>query len=321
VDLPRNGEGLAIIADPRNDENLIISQLQLALLKVHNHLAIRSQADPHPFRKAQQVLRWHYQWIILHEYLPLVCGKEVAANILRYGRRHFRWGREPFIPVEFSVAAFRFGHSQIRGGYEVSPKKPLPLFIEASQTGKSSPTSERVDLRGRQRVTPEWKIDWSLFFDMGGGVKPQPSRKINTRLASPLFQLPIEFAGDGADANLRNLADRDLERGLRFEIPSGQDVAFALGIEPLDEKDVWQGTGGKGHAPLWFYILREAEVAENGMRLGRVGATIVSEVLYGLVEGDQESYLNRAPGWTPFLQASGSSDFKIADLLRLAEAG
>src|SRR4030095_3613296 len=96
VDLPRNDEDLAIIADPRNDENLIISQLHLAFLKVHNRLTVRFKDAPPPFNKAQQGLRWHYQWMVRHEYLPLVCGEDVAAGILIYGRKHFRWGREPF---------------------------------------------------------------------------------------------------------------------------------------------------------------------------------------------------------------------------------
>jgi Animal haem peroxidase len=119
-DVPRNSQMVALIADPRNDENLIVSQLHLAFLRFHNNVVDHVKnntglADPEDvFTEAQRVVRWHYQWILVHEFLELTCGATVVNEVLANGRKFYRFKTEPFIPVEFSVAAYRFGHSQVR---------------------------------------------------------------------------------------------------------------------------------------------------------------------------------------------------------------
>jgi hypothetical protein len=126
-DLPRNSQVTALVGDPRNDENLIVSQLHLAVVRFHNHVVgdVRSDLGPlattaEVFGEAQRVVRWHYQWMILHEFLPLTCGEDVVESILTEGRRLYDWHNDPFIPVEFSVAAYRFGHSQVRPSYRAN---------------------------------------------------------------------------------------------------------------------------------------------------------------------------------------------------------
>ncbi|MEQ1847372.1 MAG: peroxidase family protein, partial [Nitrospira sp.] len=72
-DLPRDANNNAIIGDSRNDENLLISQFHLAMLKFHNAVVDRLREDPANatrsaqdlFKEAQQQVRWHYQWIVL----------------------------------------------------------------------------------------------------------------------------------------------------------------------------------------------------------------------------------------------------------------
>src|SRR5262249_49327890 len=143
-DLPRNCQGTALIGDPRNDQNLIVAQLHLAFLRFHNavletagmiHDGIQDEGrsdDQKLFNKTQRLVRWHYQWIILHEYLPLIVGQDVVDDILIRGRQFYRWEERsdyPFMPVEFSVAAFRFGHSQSQQVYRINDVVgPLPLL-------------------------------------------------------------------------------------------------------------------------------------------------------------------------------------------------
>ncbi|HJU06542.1 MAG TPA: heme peroxidase family protein, partial [Nitrospiraceae bacterium] len=317
-DLPRNSQNVAIIGDPRNDENLIVSQLHLAFLKFHNAVADRVQAggitNPNDvFDEAQRLVRWHYQWIILHEFLPKTVGESLFQDILTKGRKIYNWHHQPFIPVEFSVAAYRFGHSQVRPGYRANFKgdssNPFIKFIFDAGLPEST---DPDDLRGGKRATRRF-IDWGTFFDLGDG-QTKPNKKIDTKLSAPLFHLP----GPGTP---QSLAQRNLLRHLTFSLPSGQRVAKAMSEEPLPPDDLsdLKPVGLENKTPLWFYILREADVKGDGKRLGPVGGRIVAEVFIGLLQGDKMSYLNQDPDWEPTLPTAGSAqDFKMADLLRFA---
>jgi hypothetical protein len=70
--------------------------------------------------------------------------------------------------------------------------------------------------------------------------------------------------------------------------------------------------------PLWFYILKEADLMEKGLRLGPVGGRIVGEVFIGLLKADESSYLAARPNWTPVLPSATPGDFRITDLLTFA---
>ena len=126
-DLPRNSQNVAILGDPRNDENLIVSQLHLAMLRFHNAVvgdvkdalgAVLTAEEV--FAEAQRIVRWHYQWMIVHEFLPKTVGAATMADIVANGRKFYDWRHDPYIPVEFSVAAYRFGHSQVRPSYRAN---------------------------------------------------------------------------------------------------------------------------------------------------------------------------------------------------------
>jgi len=315
-DLPRTSQTVAIIGDPRNDENVIVSQLHLAFLRFHN--AVVDQLDrrrPRPrdvFAEAQRLVRWHYQWIVVHEFLPHIVGQELVDDILTNERRVYDWRNEPFIPVEFAVAAYRFGHSQVRPGYRVNAEFATVLF-DADQPPEA-PDPE--DLRGSKRA-PRRFVDWANFFELNGAT-PQRSRRIDTALSPALFALP--FTGPDEPGNPASLAQRNLLRSLVFNLPSGQDVARAMGEEPLDPGELTdlEPFGFQESTPLWFYILREAERRANGERLGPVGGRIVAEVILGVLAGDRQSYLRQDPGWKPRLGPKPGT-FTMADLLR--EAG
>jgi heme peroxidase len=91
-DLPRLADGTAIIADPRNDENLIIAGLHCALILFHNRAVDHARADgattwQDAFARARRLTTWHYHWLVLHEFLPLFVGQEMVDDVLAHGRR------------------------------------------------------------------------------------------------------------------------------------------------------------------------------------------------------------------------------------------
>ncbi len=315
-DLPRNSQDVALIGDPRNDENTIVGQLQLLFLKLHNKLGEQVAADTtvpaeRKFEETQRQLRWHYQWVVVHDYLPRVVGEELAANLLTTDptsglpdirTRFYRVKNEPYMPVEFSAAAFRFGHSQIRGVYDLSAQvTQRPIFIPGPLP------DELADLRGFRRLPQGWTVDWRLFFQIDGST-PQPGRLVDAKLVPALFDLPDQGG---------SLALRNLQRGQALGLPSGQDVARYMRVERvLSGADLG---GVPEPTPLWFYILKESELVAGAQHLGPVGGRIVAEVLLGLLRGDPQSWFNVEPGWQPALpDADGDGRFTMADLIKFA---
>ncbi|HVG14628.1 MAG TPA: heme peroxidase family protein, partial [Chitinophagaceae bacterium] len=275
-DLPRNKCNTALIGDPRNDENLIVSQLHLLFLRFHNalvdqlHTAKPSKSPMQLYKEAQELVRWHYQWIVLHEFLPMLCGEAVVNDILTNGRKFYGWNNEPFIPVEFSVAAYRFGHSQIRPSYRanfgIGGSTPLtPFFGYIFNSSLDPSIVDPEDFRGGCRAARRF-IDWHTFFNLGDG-NTRANKLIDTKLSSPLFQLMGMPGGEPI-----SLAQRNLLRQLTFKLPSGQRVAHAMRMEHLEADALDELKKHKLNletsTPLWYYILKEAEVEEMGLRLG-----------------------------------------------------
>jgi len=321
-DVPRNRQHVALIGDPRNDENMIVSQLHLAMLRFHNQVAKDVAAELGPgftvdeiFDEAQRVVRWHYQWIVLHEFLPKTVGDDLADDVLTNGRRFYDWNNDPFIPVEFSVAAYRFGHSQIRPSYRAnfgtSATDPSQQFFALLFDPAATDLEDPADLRGGCRAARRF-LDWQTFFDFADG-NARPNKLIDTKLSSVLFNLmgvPPESP--------TSLAARNLLRNLTMKVPSGQRVARAMQapeLAPGDLSDLAQFQLDR-RTPLWFYVLREAAVFAEGEHLGPVGGRIVAEVLVGLIDGDSQSYRAQDPDWTPTYGSDGT--FTMVDLLTTA---
>jgi hypothetical protein len=318
-DVPRNSQNVALIADPRNDENLIVSQLQLALLRFHNAVLADVKSDlgtaytlEEIFAEAQRVVRWHYQWMIVHEFLPATIGASLTEDILTNGRTFYGWRNAPYIPIEFSVAAYRFGHSQVRPSYRGNfgtdaadaAQQFFALFFKPGDPNPGDPD----DLRGGCRASRRF-VDWQTFFDFGDG-RARPNKLIDTTLSSILFHLMGQASGTPD-----SLATRNLLRALTMKVPSGQSVAKAMtlpALAPADLADLAPHHLEK-RTPLWFYILREADVQAGGQHLGAVGGRIVGEVILGLLEGDSQSYLNQDPEWSPTYGTPAG--FGMTDLL------
>ena len=303
-DLPRNQEGLALIGDPRNDVHLFVTEMQIAFVKAHNRLVDRLREDGMPedalFDEARRALVWHYQWLIVNDFLPNLVGQPLVDELRSSGPRFYRPEGEPFIPVEFADAAYRYGHSQIRQLYQLTEGGPsYPVF---------------PDLIGFRPLDGR-RLDWALLFDVSGMRPAQRATRIDGLLPTSLIQLPEAITGAVDRPAYRSLASRDLERGQGTALPSGEAVAREMGADVLSDEELGlSGAGWTAETPLWLYILREAAVRENGDQLGEVGGRIVAEVLYGVIQEDPESYLALDPGWTPTLP-SRDATLRLIDLL------
>jgi hypothetical protein len=305
-DVPRNQQGLALLGDPRDDVHLFMNQMHVGFIRLHNRLVDRLREDGTPeaelFEEARRAAIWHYQWVILREFLPLLIGPQLTDRLLDFGADLYRPDDEPYIPFEFADAAYRYGHSQIRQRYQVNESLgPVPLF---------------PDLIGFCEVPPERAVDWSLLFDVPGRPAAQRAKRIDGRLPASLIALPQAVSGvDETDA-YASLANRDLQRGQATGLPSGERVAAALGIQPLSEQQVALSEHGwTDETPLWIYVLREADALHEGDRLGPVGGRIVGEVLVGIVDADPESFRTVDRFWRPTLPTNDPGRFGIADIL------
>jgi hypothetical protein len=339
-DLPRGADNVAVIADPRNDENLVIAGLQSAFILFHNRCVDhvrRNGTDPaftawrrreeaaDVYEEARRLTTWHYQWMILHEFLPQMIGAQMVAAILGQGRRFYRPPHgEAFIPVEFQGAAFRFGHSMVRPSYRanLAGDGGAPFFALIFQPGQVG-SLDPADLTGRARASRRF-IGWQTFFDFGDG-EVRPNKRIDTTLSTPLFDLPVPTIAGFTLGSTTSLPQRNLLRHLTWNLPSGQSIAGAMGVAVLSAADLDElrglGVGFETSTPLWYYILKEAQVMHDGLHLGPVGGRIVGEVIIGLLQTDPDSYVVQKPDWRPVLPARNgvvTGEFRMVDFLTFA---
>lgn len=316
-DLPRTSQGTAIIADPRNDENRVLSQMQLAFLRFHNKVVDQLSGEYQGrelFEEARRTASWHYQWAVIHDFLPTMCGNAVVADILGNGRRHYcAEVNDPFIPVEFSVAAYRFGHSMIPQKVQIQQGKPaLELFGPILGEGFAPLSNDKA------------VVDWNELAETSAGRAIQKAEKLDSKLASDLLKLPFIPASD-----IQSLATRNLLRGQAFQLPSGENIAFILDRSDSEIEQVSRAARTvagsdidlSNGTPLWFYLLVEAEKIgretspghfDKGEGLGPVGARIVAETILGLIELDPRSFLAQNRGWNP---ADGVGVSTLGELL------
>lgn len=334
-DLPRVGKR-AQIADRRNDETVIISQLHSLLLRFHNVMAGRVAAARPTLtgdalmEDVRRQVCWHYQWIVVHDFLPRIVGQPMVDRVLRVhgpgsaaSQRFFDPRARLFMPLEFSGAAYRFGHSMVRPVYRINAAIRRPLLTRNLALNN---LENLLGLRPLSSIPQGWGVQWKYFFELGGNPPGQPmqkARRIDPQLVDPLRVL----AGIVPDGPL-SLAERNLIRGRALGLPSGQQVADAMNLPRIPDKDLIVGPPGAripinqldpdftDNAPLWYYILREAELEHAGNQLGLVGGRVVAETLIGLLAADPSSYLNATPPWKPDSTLAPAGRFGMPDLIR-----
>lgn len=348
-DLPRGagapGDIRAVIPDPRNDENLALSQTHLAFIRFHNKivddLAHAGVAEGEQFERARELVVRHFQWIVLKHFLPKIIDERVLDCVLRSAKAHdgmpkfFKPSAEHglYMPVEFSAAAFRLGHSMVRDSYEwnffnssdsFGPTPLLDLFTRGGFSG---------DLDGFPRLESKWVIDWRRFFDFReAGLLPDSpavnrAKSIDTNFNFQLNTVP--FYPHPSQEAFRPLTVRNLVRGFTLGLPTGQEIAAAVGVQVIPPDRLAAGAHAKilasygfhEQTPLWYYILKEAELPEDegygggGRRLGLVGSRIVAETIVGVIM--QSDYSILKDDWTPKLgERKAQNIFDMTDLLK-----
>ena len=324
-DLPRNAQGRALIGDPRNDENIIVSQLHLLFIRFHNAVVDHVRGEPELagaelLREAQRIVRWHYQWIVVHDFLPRIVGDGRTSDLtLPAGEpdRVLPLAREPFIPVEFSAAAYRFGHSMVRGYLRAqrSIGHGVPIFGRRPDPRPDDHTSAAS---GACRALDGRLAD---FFDFGRDAPAAQPRAIDTKLArrcSSCAAGSIATHAAAARGSTCGAAGAGAARRARR-------VARAMGVTPLTaaELDLAQAADRpallEAHAAVVLHPVRGRASTARGDRLGPVGGRIVAEVLVGLLAGDPQSYLRERPPWRPELCGTTAGDFTISDLVEFAQ--
>ena len=341
-----NRATVAAIADARNDENLIVAQFHLAFLRFHNKvvdavtaypLAFGLRARPsvaEVFGAAHRLTRYHYQWLVVHDYLKTVTLPGIVDKVLIGGNRFYPDlpKHELFAPLEYSVAAFRFGHSMVRGGYDhnrnfgAGPNAFLP-FARFEQLFEFTGNGHRIDpvditksvpspLGGTDKTLPSnWIIEWDRLSSKVDADARHFARKIDTQLVPPVLNMVNQGVGEPSLAIrqlLRDLSTRNLLRGYLLSIPTGQAIAAEMGVDPLTEEELKRDNAPAVDAalaldndrllkqtPLWYYVLKEAEVRADGDSLGELGSRIVVETQIGLLRNDPESYLYGDTPWDP----------------------
>lgn len=317
-DVPRiEGTNTAVIGDPRNDENLIVAQFQMAMLRFHNatvDIVTAAGFTGDIFVEAKKIVTHHYQWAVVHDYLKRICGTTTVDNALSSVAAPI--GSAFRMPVEFSVAAYRFGHSLIRDRYWLNHN-----FI-------NQPLADVFNFVRNPNlpVFSNWVVDFNAFFPTGIAVPVfNNARKIDSVLSNGLESIP------GGSGIMAMLASRNLRRGLAMGLPSGQATATALGLTPMTTAELTSGlpanelailnsNGGllKTKTPLWYYILREASVKAGGNSLGPLGGKIVAETFVRMLKRDSESFLNNSGGFIPFLPSDTAGDFTVTDIIKFS---
>jgi hypothetical protein len=314
-DLPRNPDDTAILVEHRNDENEIISQVHTAILKLHN--AVVDSNLIKDFGDIQILVAQLYQWIVLHEFLPHIVGQDVVDGLLDGTLPRFYTPpnqTRPFTPVEWSTAAYRFGHSMVRLAYQVT-----------TATGKLQVfNGTAADLHGGRQLPAGREIDWGQFVSplrraANDDTKFNFPRQIDTLISRSLFNLPIGGAAGAEAAGSNTLAFRNFVRQFFYKTPTGQAVADAMGLPVLSPTDAINPAlvpGFEKATPLWYYVLKESELA-GAHKLGPTGGRIIADVFIGLMQADPHGILH-TPFTPPAPFAPTPGQFSIADLLVFA---
>lgn len=379
-DLPRVGgtagtradRRLPLIPDTRNDENLAIAQTHLAFIRFHNRvveeLALKGLSGRRLFTAAREEVVRHYQWMLRTDFLPRIADPSIVTDVFTNGRRFFEapghgrghHGHRPTMPIEFSVAAYRLGHSMIRGAYQwnrvfnsTGPGPIASLLLLFTFTGVSGnfepgsgiPELDNPDSGTVDRLPTNWIADFRRLYDFTESGRPDlappattgggnVTKRIDTLLVDPLRQLPAgAFGGRGTTIPdiQRNLAFRNLTRANMVRLASGQQMAAFLQVEPLTAEQILTGNQGTGLDTLTEEQKAAITTAtplwfyilrEAEFNNGRLGA-VGGRIVVEVFHRAMEgsrTSIVRQPSWRPTL-GPDSHTFRMTDLLLFAFQG
>ena len=368
-DLPRTPDGTAIIMDDRDDENLIIAQLHVAFAKLHNRFITLLESHPEYsaggadlFEQARRLVIWHYQWLVLHDFLPQIVQHDALREIKAHGFRFYKRALNPddapiALPVEFTVAAFRFGHSMVQDAYILNRWRTVKTHTLITMTKRGGGIGTQPDPipDGPAALPADFVIDWDGFFIGSMPAQLNSGNAIDTVINEALYELPPQVVAifrmqlsryPGLANALKGhrllLPALTLLRGSKMRLPTGEAFAQAFGYAPLpadlipakqDDAAFFKEPELRGRTPLWYYLLREAAV-ENVLepefsvgsalriqKLGTIGSRLVAEVLLQVLNADADSILNAGRDWRPPKLIFGSSlrPRALVSMARVAE--
>ena len=361
-DLLRNRNERALIGDPRDDVQILIAQMHLVFIKFHNAIfekLSRSSARPpeENFDEATRIVTWHYQYVIVEDFLPRICKdgfftnfKNACLKIKQGGstgvgeqdallRELLSDERELSLPLEFSMACYRVGHSMVRPRYDLNR---LTTGVKMFKQDDDDGSGDGKSLRGMRRLPKHWTVDWSKFLDFGGPLaRLQLSRRIDTNLNPGFVNLPKFLTSHGDTDRMRNLAFRNLVAGHNVlfpaedsqspvkGLPTGQEMArwlidtgFQIEQPPLEASNDFCDNPPRDD-PLWYYALREADEQQDGKCLGDVGSHVIALTFLMILLKDEQSYLRQDPNWTPvqeFVVDQQGEKFQLRDIVQASGA-
>ena len=330
--------GQPLIADSgdlRDLDNVMVRQIHVLFMKFHNETIRRLSANPPQitfpegseptgslFERARKIVTWHYQWLVRYKFLGAVVKNDVWYKLLD-GTLPITPQTDFAIPIEFATAAFRFGHSMVRDSYSLNCKK-----TDVEVTTLMGNPQQPVPLADYDA------IEWGLFFDgLPASRGTTGSSSIDTAITAALHNVP-------PPSSPINLPVRALLRGARYKVASGQEVFDYYRVKNLvtdadrlsaDElmRDVnnLSGTALRNanlqeNTPLFYYILKEAELRENeGRKLGSLGGLIITEVIETALQSDPASYMNAFPdGWSrPLWNSQSGSPATVGSILDIVK--
>jgi hypothetical protein len=356
-DEDRRPKGFPLVPDLRNEGFLQLAQTHVVFLKFYNAVARHNGYGGSKFNEAaaRREFVQHVQSVVLFDLLetlaePLVYEDVVIRNARRVIHPDAVTKKSPFlIPIEFAAAAARYGHSMVRQRYAWNsdhddnlPADLVTLITTSWQNGY--PGSPQLG-----KLARDWVIDWERFFDfsplIGAGARtPVPANPISPRITETMGNLPahIRPLPSGGKSppvgSTFSVSRATLRRQVQFQMVSAQKIIYAIEhmkdaipIERSLTPDELAGPPGPTadafrkfpelaeKTPIWFYVLREAEVLGGGERLGPLGSRLIAETLHAAVEAAGQDSLVANPGWKPSLPCHGSR-FMMTDLIAFASA-
>ena len=311
-DICTGSNGAHVLADDRNAENMVLRQMTAVFARLHNFAAKQLRAefkDPATlFERARQQTLWQYQWLVCRDYLATLLDLDVYREVFVRRRSTTAW-KSFSIPIEFAVAAMRFGHAMVRPNYLFAFGQEMKLPQMLSGTSDRGPLAK------------ERQINWGLFFQGAGPANTLTTRPIDTRLAPQFQRLRDDLIGAAPaicphaseGKQISELPVRTLLRGVALRIATGQTAAGVLGEHVLSEAELTRPCGERytqqarilreagliRQTPLWYYVLKESEVRHNGNRVGRIGSRIIAETIWAALKSDPGSFVNATAGKSP----------------------
>lgn len=330
LDLPRNADHTPRIADERNDENLLVAQLHLQFLKLHNFFVDAIDADmpglgrSELFQQARQELILHYQHVVLYDFLDSVLDSRVWEHCIANGAHTDPlWNpantQQQTVPIEFAAAAFRFGHSMVRCDYALNESLSVNFETLFNMTGRGR-------FGGASGLPKSHVVDWRLFFRDARSAPRHSLRTLPLNLAQCIDPVVrVQLPPNSSQGQREFLSAKNLFTGNRSQLPDAQtlvrhiqavhpQLTNMLGIRCLQVHELNPQIGitdaagdirmtrlldevGGSHnlhtsTPLWYYLLAEAKAVHGGHRLGPLSSLIIADVILGLIRRSSPSLLD-----------------------------